>query len=112
MMIYKDLPPKHLFNDERALIRIDMNELMEQHSAAKLSGALPGYVGHEEGSPFEYFRCKPYVLFLMNWKRHTEALPMFSCKFLTKASFITPKVVALIFVTQSLSWPPTWAPIS
>ncbi|MCP4375018.1 MAG: AAA domain-containing protein, partial [bacterium] len=38
-----------LFNDERAMIRIDMSEFMEQHSVARLIGAPPGYVGYEEG---------------------------------------------------------------
>ncbi|KAI8143300.1 putative HSP100 protein [Fennellomyces sp. T-0311] len=55
-----------LFNDERALIRIDMSELMEQHSVAKLIGAPPGYVGHEEGGLFESVRRKPYSVVLLD----------------------------------------------
>ncbi|KAI9322580.1 putative HSP100 protein [Dichotomocladium elegans] len=55
-----------LFNDERALIRIDMSELMEQHSVAKLIGAPPGYVGHEEGGLFEAVRRKPYSVVLLD----------------------------------------------
>ncbi|KAI8388592.1 P-loop containing nucleoside triphosphate hydrolase protein [Radiomyces spectabilis] len=55
-----------LFNDERALIRIDMSELMEQHSVAKLIGAPPGYVGHEEGGLFEAIRRKPYAVVLLD----------------------------------------------
>jgi ATP-dependent Clp protease ATP-binding subunit ClpB len=55
-----------LFNDERAMIRIDMSELMEQHSVAKLIGAPPGYVGHEEGGLFEAVRRKPYSVVLLD----------------------------------------------
>ncbi|KAL1927179.1 hypothetical protein VTP01DRAFT_5142 [Rhizomucor pusillus] len=55
-----------LFDDERALIRIDMSELMEQHSVAKLLGAPPGYVGHEEGGLFESVRRKPYSVVLLD----------------------------------------------
>ncbi|KAF7730191.1 hypothetical protein EC973_002799 [Apophysomyces ossiformis] len=55
-----------LFNDERAMIRIDMSELMEQHSVAKLLGAPPGYVGHEEGGLFESVRRKPYAVVLLD----------------------------------------------
>lgn len=55
-----------LFNDEKALIRIDMSELMEQHSVAKLIGAPPGYVGHEEGGLFEAVRRKPYSVVLLD----------------------------------------------
>ncbi len=39
-----------LFDDEKAMIRIDMSEFMEQHSVARLIGAPPGYVGYEEGA--------------------------------------------------------------
>lgn len=55
-----------LFDDERAMIRIDMSELMEQHSVAKLIGAPPGYVGHEEGGLFEAVRRKPYSVVLLD----------------------------------------------
>jgi ATP-dependent Clp protease ATP-binding subunit ClpB len=55
-----------LFNDERAMIRIDMSELMEQHSVAKLIGAPPGYVGHDEGGLFEAVRRKPYAVVLLD----------------------------------------------
>ncbi|KAI8994649.1 P-loop containing nucleoside triphosphate hydrolase protein [Pilobolus umbonatus] len=55
-----------LFNDERAMIRIDMSELMEQHSVAKLLGAPPGYVGHEDGGLFEAVRRKPYAVVLLD----------------------------------------------
>lgn len=39
----------YLFNDEKAMIRIDMSEYQEKHSGAKLIGSPPGYVGYEEG---------------------------------------------------------------
>lgn len=55
-----------LFNDERAMVRIDMSELMEQHSVAKLIGAPPGYVGHEDGGLFEAVRRKPYAVVLLD----------------------------------------------
>jgi ATP-dependent Clp protease ATP-binding subunit ClpB len=40
-----------MFDDEKALIRVDMSEFMEKHSVSKLIGAPPGYVGFEKGSP-------------------------------------------------------------
>jgi ATP-dependent Clp protease ATP-binding subunit ClpB len=61
--------------DEKALIRVDMSELMEKHSVSKLIGAPPGYVGFEEGSSFaESVRHRPYsvVLFDEIEKAHPE----------------------------------------
>lgn len=55
-----------LFDDERALIRIDMSELMEQHSVSKLLGAPAGYVGYEEGGLFDAVRRKPYSVVLLD----------------------------------------------
>ncbi len=56
-----------LFNDERALVRIDMSEFMEQHSVARLIGAPPGYVGYEEGGRLtEAIRRKPYSVILLD----------------------------------------------
>src|SRR4029079_5684706 len=50
-----------LFDDERAMVRIDMSEFMEKHSVARLIGAPPGYVGYEEGGQLsEAVRRKPY----------------------------------------------------
>jgi ATP-dependent Clp protease ATP-binding subunit ClpB len=50
-----------LFNDERAIIRIDMSEYMEKHAVARLIGAPPGYVGYEEGGQLtEAVRRRPY----------------------------------------------------
>ena len=51
----------YLFDDENALIRIDMSEYMEKHSVARLIGAPPGYVGYEEGGALtEAVRRRPY----------------------------------------------------
>ncbi len=56
-----------LFNDERALVRIDMSEFMEPHSVARLIGAPPGYVGYEEGGRLtEAIRRKPYSVVLLD----------------------------------------------
>ncbi len=56
-----------LFADERAMIRIDMSEYMEQHSVARLIGAPPGYVGYEEGGQLtEAIRRHPYTVVLLD----------------------------------------------
>ncbi|HLX81924.1 MAG TPA: AAA family ATPase, partial [Burkholderiales bacterium] len=57
----------YLFNDEQALIRIDMSEYMEKHSVARLIGAPPGYVGYDEGGQLtELVRRKPYAVILFD----------------------------------------------
>ncbi|MCD6422989.1 MAG: ATP-dependent chaperone ClpB, partial [Elusimicrobia bacterium] len=56
-----------LFDDEKALIRIDMSEYMEKHSVARLIGAPPGYVGYEEGGQLtEAVRRRPYSVILFD----------------------------------------------
>ena len=56
-----------LFDDENAMIRIDMSEFKEQHSVARLIGAPPGYVGYEEGGRLtEAIRRKPYSVILFD----------------------------------------------
>ncbi|MDB5367299.1 MAG: clpB [Rhodospirillales bacterium] len=56
-----------LFDDEHALIRIDMSEYMEKHSVARLIGAPPGYVGYEEGGALtEAVRRRPYQVILFD----------------------------------------------
>ncbi|MBI3951570.1 MAG: AAA family ATPase, partial [Acidobacteria bacterium] len=56
-----------LFDDERALIRLDMSEYMEKHTVARLIGAPPGYVGYEEGGQLtEAVRRKPYSVILFD----------------------------------------------
>ncbi len=56
-----------LFDDENAMVRIDMSEFMEQHSVARLIGAPPGYVGYEEGGLLtEAVRRRPYSVLLFD----------------------------------------------
>ncbi len=56
-----------LFDDERAMVRIDMSEYMEKHSVARLIGAPPGYVGYEEGGYLtESVRRRPYAVILLD----------------------------------------------
>ena len=64
-----------MFDDDKALVRIDMSEFMEKHSVSKIIGAPPGYVGHEEGGTItEIIRHRPYsvVLFDEVEKAHPE----------------------------------------
>jgi ATP-dependent Clp protease ATP-binding subunit ClpB len=56
-----------LFDDEKALVRIDMTEYMEKHTVARLIGAPPGYVGFEEGGQLtEAIRRRPYAVLLLD----------------------------------------------
>ncbi|MFC1554249.1 ATP-dependent chaperone ClpB [candidate division KSB1 bacterium] len=56
-----------LFDDEKAVVRIDMSEYMERHSVSRLIGAPPGYVGYEEGGQLtEAVRRKPYSVVLLD----------------------------------------------
>ena len=56
-----------LFNDERAMTRIDMSEYMEQHAVARLIGSPPGYVGYEQGGQLtEAVRRRPYSILLFD----------------------------------------------
>src|SRR6266567_4680649 len=56
-----------LFDDERAMLRIDMSEYMEKHAVARLIGAPPGYVGYEEGGQLtEQVRRRPYAVVLFD----------------------------------------------
>lgn len=64
-----------LFDDERAIVRIDMSEYSEKHSVARLVGAPPGYVGYEEGGQLtEAVRRRPYSVILLDEveKAHPE----------------------------------------
>ncbi len=57
----------YLFNDETAMIRVDMSEFMERHETAKLIGSPPGYVGHDEGGQLtEKVRRRPYSVVLFD----------------------------------------------
>ncbi|HQL43906.1 MAG TPA: AAA family ATPase, partial [Spirochaetota bacterium] len=69
-----------LFNDEKAIVRIDMSEYMEKHAVARLIGAPPGYVGYEEGGQLtEAIRRRPYsvVLFDEIEKAHPDVFNIF-----------------------------------
>src|SRR5919106_632455 len=67
---------EYLFDDERAMIRIDMSEYQERHAVARLVGAPPGYVGYEEGGQLtEAVRRRPYSVILLDEieKAHQDA---------------------------------------
>lgn len=69
-----------LFDDEQAMIRIDMSEYMEKHSVARLIGAPPGYVGYDEGGYLtEQVRRKPYSVILFDEieKAHGDVFNLF-----------------------------------
>jgi len=64
-----------LFNDERAMVRLDMSEYMEKHTVSRLIGAPPGYVGYEEGGQLtEALKRRPYSIVLLDEieKAHTD----------------------------------------
>jgi len=68
-----------LFNDEDAMVRIDMSEYMERHSVSRLVGAPPGYVGYEEGGQLtEAVRRQPYSVVLLDEieKAHADVFNM------------------------------------
>ncbi|MBV9070809.1 MAG: AAA family ATPase, partial [Acidobacteria bacterium] len=69
-----------LFDDENAMVRIDMSEYMERHAVARLIGAPPGYVGYEEGGQLtEAIRRRPYAVVLFDEieKAHPEVFNVF-----------------------------------
>ncbi|MFA6998570.1 MAG: ATP-dependent chaperone ClpB [Victivallaceae bacterium] len=69
-----------LFDDERAMIRIDMSEYMEKHSVARMIGAPPGYIGYDEGGQLtEAVRRRPYSVILFDEieKAHPDVFNIF-----------------------------------
>jgi ATP-dependent Clp protease ATP-binding subunit ClpB len=69
-----------LFDDEKAMLRIDMSEYMEKHAVARLIGAPPGYVGYEEGGQLtELVRRRPYAVLLFDEieKAHSDVFNIF-----------------------------------
>jgi ATP-dependent Clp protease ATP-binding subunit ClpB len=69
-----------LFDDERAMVRIDMSEYMEKHAVARLIGAPPGYVGYDEGGQLtERVRRRPYAVLLFDEieKAHPDVFNIF-----------------------------------
>jgi ATP-dependent Clp protease ATP-binding subunit ClpB len=79
---------EYLFNDENALVRIDMSEYQERHAVSRLIGAPPGYVGYDEGGQLtEAVRRKP--IRWCYWTRSKKRTPMFGtscCRCSTKAA--------------------------
>ncbi len=68
-----------LFNDEEAMVRLDMSEYMEKHSVSKMVGSPPGYVGHEEGGQLtDIIRRRPYSVILFDEieKAHPDVFNM------------------------------------
>jgi SLT domain-containing protein len=76
-----------LFDDERAMIRLDMSEYMEKHAVARMIGAPPGYVGYEEGGQLtEAFAAgRTAWFFLTRSRRRTGCLQRAACRFSTTA---------------------------
>lgn len=74
-----------LFNDEKALLRIDMSEYMEKHAVARLLGAPPGYVGYDQGGVLtEAVRRRPYQVILFDEvEKPTLTYLTFCCRFWT-----------------------------
>ncbi len=71
---------EYLFDDEKAMLRLDMSEYMEKHAVARLIGAPPGYVGYEEGGQLtELVRRRPYAVLLFDEieKAHPDAFNIF-----------------------------------
>jgi ATP-dependent Clp protease ATP-binding subunit ClpB len=69
-----------LFDDEQAMVRLDMSEYMEKHSVARLIGSPPGYVGYEEGGALtEAIRRRPYAVILLDEieKAHPDVCNLF-----------------------------------
>jgi ATP-dependent Clp protease ATP-binding subunit ClpB len=72
---------EYLFDDDQAMVRIDMSEFMEKHSVARLIGAPPGYVGYDEGGVLtESVRRRPYQVILFDEveKAHPEVFNVLS----------------------------------
>lgn len=71
---------EYLFDDEKALVRIDMSEYMEKHSVSKLIGSPPGYIGYDEGGQLtEKVRRRPYSVILFDEieKAHPDVFNLF-----------------------------------
>jgi ATP-dependent Clp protease ATP-binding subunit ClpB len=65
-----------LFDDEHAMVRIDMSEYQEKHTVSRLVGAPPGYVGYEEGGQLtEAVRRRPYSVVLFDEIEKAQGIP-------------------------------------
>ena len=82
-----------LFDDEQAMVRIDMSEYMEKHAVARLIGAPPGYVGYDEGGQLtEAVRRRPYsVCSSTRSRRRIRTSSTSSCRCSTTAASPTPR---------------------
>ncbi|MCX6633018.1 MAG: AAA family ATPase, partial [Candidatus Solibacter sp.] len=70
---------EYLFDDDKAMIRVDMSEYMEKHAVARMVGSPPGYIGHEEGGQLtEQVRRRPYSVLLFDEieKAHPDVFNM------------------------------------
>ena len=92
---------RFLFDDERAMVRIDMSEYMESHSVARLIGAPPGYVGHDEGGQLtRRFVVGPTKwCSLMKSRKHMRRFSTSCCKCLMMDVSRTGRVDVLISAT-------------
>ncbi|QQR55130.1 ATP-dependent Clp protease ATP-binding subunit [Candidatus Peregrinibacteria bacterium] len=80
---------KEVYNDEEALIKIDMSEFMERHNTSRLTGTTAGYVGYEDGGQLtEKVRRKPYSVILFDEieKAHTDVFNIFASNFRRRSS--------------------------
>lgn len=90
-----------LFDEEEALVRLDMSEFMERNAVARLLGAPPGYVGYEEGdSSQRLFGVVPMrCCYLMKLRKHIPMCSTCCCKFSTMVGSRIPKVAPWTFAT-------------
>ena len=98
------------FGSEKALLKFDMSEYQEQHTTARLLGAPPGYLGHDEGGQLtEAVRRRPTAWYcLTRSKRHTRTSRTFCCRSWRTVSSPTPWAARRTSATPSCSSPPTW----
>ena len=94
-----------LFDDEHAMVRIDMSEFGEKHNVSRLIGALPGYVGYEEGGRLtEAVRRRPYsVVLLDEVEKRIETCSTCCCRYLTMAVSRTVRAARSTSATRSSS---------
>jgi ATP-dependent Clp protease ATP-binding subunit ClpB len=101
-----------LFDDERAMVRIDMSEYGEKHSVARLVGAPPGYVGYDQGGQLtEAVRRRPVLggPASTRWRRRTRTSSTSCCRCSTTAGSPTGRAARSTSATRSWSSPPTSA---
>jgi ATP-dependent Clp protease ATP-binding subunit ClpB len=100
-----------LFDDERAMIRIDMSEYSEKHSVARLVGAPPGYIGYDQGGQLtEAVRRRPYSVVLLDEveKAHSDVFDVL-LQVLDDGRLTDGQGRMWTSATPSWCSPPTWA---